>query len=210
MKKLIVSATAALMTILSVGATDVAEHNNRLYITVGEVSDLSQVPIELYLEHPNADITAMEVYLAIPEGAVLSKGNINSGICDATHELVEGTTEKGWFVSITSPELKIFANGDAPLCSWTCDMSALEEGEYNIAAVDKFAVSADENGVYCYKADDQAESIIINNGTITGIDNIANDKTTGKLIIYNLKGERQSAPLPGQINIINGRKILVK
>lgn len=190
---------------LCAGAAEITEHDSRLYFTVGDLSDISRVPIHLYLESPDIDITAVEICLGVPVGASLSTGTLNTILCDATHELVEGDTAESRFVSIASEDLKSFSSGEEPLCSWTCDLSSLPDGSYSITGTGVFAVGTDSEGVNSYVAADQSETLTVNEGEVTGIEEVRCD--TGTLTIYNLQGMRLAAPEKGQINIINGKKV---
>ena len=49
----------------------------------------------------------------------------------------------------------------------------------------------------------------IDNPLASGINNIQNDANTGKTAIFNLSGQRLSAPQKG-MNIINGKKVVIK
>lgn len=204
MNKRLLSIIIGIVAVLSAGASEITSHDNRLYITVGDFSDISQVPVHLYLASPTIDITAVELYIGLPDGSSLSEGTLNTTLCDDTHELVEGETDNGWFVSIASDGLKPFTSGE--ICSWTCDLSALQDGIYNITATGIFDVGVDTSGVNCYVASDQSESFTISSGIVTGIEEVQKD--AGTLVIYNLQGIRLTEPQPGQINIINGRKEL--
>ena len=49
----------------------------------------------------------------------------------------------------------------------------------------------------------------IENPNASGISDIAADAEAGKYVIYNIAGQRMDAPRKG-LNIINGRKVMVK
>ncbi|MEE0975412.1 MAG: hypothetical protein UH853_06845, partial [Muribaculaceae bacterium] len=61
--------------------------------------------------------------------------------------------------------------------------------------------------VTCYTTDGQEEQFTKNEGLITEIDKI--ESNTGSLVIYNLQGFRLKEPQNGQINIINGKKVIL-
>jgi hypothetical protein len=46
-------------------------------------------------------------------------------------------------------------------------------------------------------------------GTMTGVDAINVDESEGRLEIYDLQGVRLKEPQKGQINIINGKKVVL-
>ena len=180
-------------------------HDNRLYLTVGEITENNQVELSLHLENPSIALTAVELYLTLPEGATLSAGSRTTRATN--HTLTEGTTDKGHFVSLASAELATFAGTDGVLCSWSVDLSSLAMGDYDITASGLFAVGVDaDNAITAYTTEEQKLPITIT-GTNTSI--AAPSSSCGTLIIYNMQGQRLSAPQKGQINIVNGKKVLL-
>ena len=174
-------------------------HDNRLYLTVGEITD-NQVELSLHLANPTIALTAVELYVTLPDGATLSAGSPTARA--AQHTLTEGNTENGHFVSIASSELATFTGNDGALCTWVCDLSQVTEGEHDLLTTGLFAVGVSEgNAITAYTAEDQTL------GTTTGI--AAPSSSCGTLTIYNMQGQRLSAPQKGQVNIINGKKILL-
>lgn len=195
------------MTAVSVQAEDAATHDNRMYFTISESSDLSQVPITLHLNNPTIAITAVEAYLSVPEGVTVSSGTPDASRCTASHELTEGETSGGHFVSIASPDLEPITGTDGSVCSWTCDLSSLGDGNYTISVTGMFAVGVTTGNVVSHTTQDQSEEFNITRGTLTGVEEIKADE--GKLVIYNLQGVRLNEPQKGQINIINGKKVIL-
>ena len=176
------------------------EHDNRLYLTVGEVTENNQVELSLHLVNPSTSLTAVELYLTLPEGATLSAGSRTTRATN--HTLTEGTTDKGHFVSLASAELATFTGTDGVLCSWSVDLSSLATGDYDITASGLFAVGVDaDNAITAYTAEDQTL------GTTTGI--AAPTSDTGKLVIYDLSGRRVNGVTEKGVYIINGKKILL-
>ena len=175
-------------------------HDNRLYLTVGEVTENNQVELSLHLENPAIALTAVELYVTLPDGATLSAGSPTARA--AQHTLTEGAVEGKHFVSIASSSLATFAGIDGALCTWVCDLSQVTEGEHDLLTTGLFAVGVDaDNAITAYTAEDQTL------GTTTGI--AAPSSSCGTLTIYNVQGQRLSAPQKGQVNIINGKKILL-
>ncbi len=207
MKKVLLNFLLVLVAILPLQAVETDSHDNRLYITIGESSDLSQVPITLYLENPTIAITAVEMYLTLPEGTVISTGTLDATRCTATHELTEGETSGGHFVSIVTPDLEPITGTDGAVCSWTCDLSGIADGDHTISALGMFAVGVEGDVVTSYTAQDQSEVFTKNGDMMTGIEEVKADE--GKLVIYNLQGVRLKEPQKGQINIINGKKVIL-
>ena len=177
------------------------EHDNRLYLTVGEITENRQVELSLHLVNPSTSLTAVELYLTLPEGATLSAGSRTTRATN--HTLTEGTTDKGHFVSLASAELATFTGTDGVLCTWSVDLSSLATGDYDITASGLFAVGVDaDNAITAYTAEDQTL------GTTTGI--AAPPSDTGKLIIYDLSGRRVDGVTENGVYIINGKKTLLK
>ena len=182
------------------------EHDNRLYLTVGEITENRQVELSLHLVNPSTSLTAVELYLTLPDGATLSAGSPTARA--AQHTLTEGNTENGHFISIASSALATFAGNDGTLCTWVCDLSQVSEGEHDILTTGLFAVGVGEgNAITAYTAEEQALPITIT-GTSTSI--TAPSSSCGTLTIYNMHGQRLSAPQKGQVNIINGKKVIVR
>ena len=174
-------------------------HDNRLYLTVGEITD-NKVELSLHLANPTIALTAVELYVTLPDGATLSAGSPTARA--AQHTLTEGNTAEGHFVSIASSALATFTGNDGALCTWVCDLSQLAADEYSILTTGLFAVGVGEdNTITAYTAEDQTL------GTTTGI--TAPSSSCGTLTIYNMQGQRLSAPQKGQVNIINGKKVLL-
>lgn len=180
-------------------------HDNRLYLTVGEITD-NQVELSLHLANPTIALTAVELYVTLPDGATLSAGSPTAHA--AQHTLTEGAVEGKHFVSIASSALATFVGNDGALCTWVCDLSQVSEGEHDILTTGLFAVGVGEgNVITAYTADEQALPITIT-GTNTSI--TAPSSSCGTLTIYNMQGQRFSAPQKGQVNIINGKKVIVR
>ena len=198
MKRALQTLFLALVALPMLAQTE--EHDNRLYLTVGEVTENNQVELSLHLENPAIALTAVELYVILPDGATLSAGSLTARA--AQHTLTEGNTDKGHFVSLASAELATFAGTDGALCTWVCDLSQLAAGEHSILTTGLFAVGVGEgNAITAYTAEDQTL------GATTGI--TAPSSSCGTLTIYNMQGQRLSAPQKGQVNIINGKKILL-
>jgi hypothetical protein len=70
-----------------------------------------------------------------------------------------------------------------------------------------FAVGVDNESVTCYTTSDQDETMTKRDGTMTGVDAI--NESEGRLEIYDLQGVRLKEPQKGQINIINGKKVVL-
>ena len=176
------------------------EHDNRLYLTVDEVTE-NQVELSLHLANPTIALTAVELYVTLPDGATLSAGSPTARA--AQHTLTEGNTENGHFISIASSALATFAGNDGALCTWVCDLSQVSEGEHDILTTGLFAVGVGaDNAITAYTAEDQTL------GTTTGI--AAPTSDTGKLVIYDLGGRRVNGVTEKGVYIINGKKTLLK
>ena len=175
-------------------------HDNRLYLTVGEITD-NKVELSLHLANPTIALTAVELYVTLPEGAALSAGSLAERA--SQHALTEGNTAEGHFVSIASSALATFTGTDGALCTWVCDLSQLAAGEYSILTTGLFAVGVGtDNAITAYTAEDQTL------GTTTGV--AAPTSDTGKLVIYDLGGRRVNGVTEKGVYIINGKKTLLK
>ena len=206
MKKFITTLLFVLATCITTTAAETDLHDNKLYIAVGESEDLSQVPIDLHLENPTINITAIELYLTLPEGVYVGSVKPTSRSA-ANHVITTSNTTKGFFVSIASNKIEKFDNTDGAVCTFYCDFSPLVDGDYTISTSGVFAIGVADDIVTCYTTDGQEEQFTKNEGLITEIDKI--EPNTGSLVIYNLQGFRLKEPQNGQINIINGKKVIL-
>ena len=203
MKKLISLLLLGIAILLPIQAQEVADHDIRMYLTVVECDDLTQVPIELHLENPTIGITAIEMYLTLPEGATISDCVLNTRSI-GTHEVTDGDTPRGYFVSVASEDVKNLSSTEGAVCTILCDFSTLTDGDFFITASVLFAVGVADNVVTCYITTDQELQYTKNGDVVTGVDDVKVE--TGVLEIYNLQGMRLAEPQKGQINIVNGKK----
>lgn len=195
----------ALILTLPLWAQETATHANRLYFTMGESNDRSQVPLTLYLESPTIALTAVEVYITLPDGATLDTGTLSDRA--AAHSLIEGDVNTARFVSIASPELAVFGSSDAPLCTWTCNLSSLANGTHTITATGMFAVGVNNEEVTSYAVADQSIEVKID-GTTTEVFKVKTENGELKTV-YDLQGRKvktENGELKG-IYIINGKKV---
>lgn len=206
MKKILTSLLLGLVAYMTITAAETDLHDNRLYIAVGKSDDLSQVPISLHLENPTIDVTAIELHLILPEGSNVTYLEPTSR-CATNHEITTSNTTKGFFVSIASNKIEKFDNTDGAVCTFYCDFTPLVDGDYTISTSGVFAIGVADDIVTCYTTDGQEEQFTKNEGLITEIDKI--EPNTGSLVIYNLQGFRLKEPQNGQINIINGKKVIL-
>ena len=189
-------------------ADENSTHDNRLYFTIDNSTNLTRVPISLHLENPTVSITAVEMYFTLPAGVNIVSNQLGERV-ESTHQITEGDTSRGYFVSVASEEVDAFVGTDGVVCTLICDFSALQDGDYSISASGMFAVGVDNESVTCYTATDQDETMTKRDGTMTGVDAINVDESEGRLEIYNLQGVRLKEPQKGQINIINGKKVVL-
>lgn len=205
MKKLLVALLIALMATVPLLAEKTVSHDNRLYIRVEESLASSAVPVTLHLENPTIGITAVEVYFTFPEGVVVSSSELSSR-CTDTHAVTVGNTSRGYFLSIASDVIENFAETEGAVCTLICDFSSLANGTHSILATGMFAVGVSDGTVTSYTTDDQSVLYTKNEDATTGIDAIPAER--GVLEIYSLHGVPQKEPKKGQVNIINGKKVL--
>ncbi len=209
MRKLITPFLFALVAFMPLYAEEVYNHDNKLYISVGRSNDHSQVPITLHLENPSIAITAVEMYITLPQGATISSSILEARSAD-THIITDGDTPRGYFVSVASESVSNFADTSGSICTLMCDMSMLTDGDYTISASEIFAVGVANDVITCYTTADQNETLTKSDDLVTGIEDISTDNSPGTLEIYNLQGIRLNEPQKGTINIINGKKVIVK
>ena len=179
------------------------EHDNRLYFTMSDVAEKHQVALTLYLENPSVELTAVEVYVALPEGASMSEGELTARA--AQHELKEGPVGGRRFVSIASPSLTTFAGSDGGLCTWLCDFSQMPSGEHRILISGLFAVGVNDTDITPYVVEEQQLTITLD-GNITGV--AVPSGHCGRLLLYDLRGQRIALPQQGQVYVVNGKKRL--
>ena len=208
MKKFLTLLLFASIVAMPLRAVEVESHDNRLYFTIDECDDLTLVPITLHLENPSIDITAIEMYLSLPEDARIF--TIESTPRSKTnHEIIIGNTLNGLFVSIASENVEKFEGVDGAVCTIYCDFSALADGNYTISSSGVFAVGVTDEDVTCYTVTNQEEQFSKSDNGISGIKSIASNASNGSLEIYNLQGIRLNKLQKGQINIVNGKKVIL-
>lgn len=208
MKKFLTLLLFASIVALPLRAVEVESHDNRLYFTIDECEDLTLVPITLHLENPSIDITAIEMYLSLPEDTRIF--TIESTPRSKTnHEIIIGNTLNGLFVSIASENVDKFEGVDGAVCTIYCDFSALADGNYTISSSGVFAIGVTDEDVTCYTTANQEEQFVKSDNGISGIKSIASNASNGSLEIYNLQGIRLNKLQKGQINIINGKKVIL-
>lgn len=208
MRKILTSLLLAGLTAVPLRAAETASHDNRLYFVVGESDDISKIPISLHLENPSISITAIEMYLTFPEQVTIVSNELATRAI-GTHTITEGDTQRGYFVSVASEGVKNFSDIDGVVCTILCDFSSLNDGDYSVTASGIFAVGVNNNEVTSYITDDQCKTITKDNNIVTGIEKATPNTIQGTLEIYNIQGIRLNEPQKGQINIINGKKVIL-
>lgn len=208
MKKFLTSLLLAGAIVVPMQADEISNHDNRLYFVVDNSADLKNVSISLCLENPTINITAIEMYLSLPEGVSIKSSQLGERV-ESTHEIVGGDVADRYFVSVASDEVDVFVGVDGVVFTLMCDFSGLQDGDYTISASGLFAVGVDGKTVTSYVADDQSELVTKSDDVLTGVDVVGIDATDGRLEIYNMQGIRLKEPQKGQINIINGKKVVL-
>ena len=208
MKKFLTLLLFASIVAMSLRAVEVESHDNRLYFTIDECDDLTLVPITLHLENPSIDITAIEMYLSLPEDTRIFTIESTSR-SQANHEIIIGNTLNGLFVSIASENVDKFEGVDGAVCTIYCDFSAIADGNYTISSSGVFAVGVTDEDVTCYTVTNQEEQFVKNDNGISCIENIVPNASNGSSEIYNLQGIRLNKLQKGQINIVNGKKVIL-
>ncbi|MBR5332189.1 MAG: hypothetical protein IKV32_02670 [Muribaculaceae bacterium] len=206
MKKILTSLLLASIVAIPLHAIETESHNNRLYFTITECNDLSLVPITLYLENPSIDITAIEMYFTLPEGVNITSIESTTR-CATNHEITTGDTPNGYFISIASENIEKFDDTEGAVCTLFCDFSPLADGDYTISTSGVFAVGVADEIITCYTTANQEEQFTKN--SVSGIESISLNASNSSLEIYNIQGIRLKEPQKGQINIINGKKVIL-
>ena len=208
MKKFLTLLLFASIVAMPLRAVEVESHDNRLYFTIDKCDDLTLVPITLHLENPSIDITAIEMYLSLPEDARIF--TIESTPRSKTnHEIIIGNTLNGFFVSIASENVDKFEGVDGAVCTIYCDFSALADGNYTISSSGVFAVGVTDEDVTCYTTANQEEQFSKSDNGVSGIKSTTHNASNGSHEIYNLQDIRLNKLQKGQINIVNGKKVIL-
>ena len=194
--------------VIPMRAEENCTHDNRLYFTIDNSTDLTRVPISLHLENPTVSITAVEMYLTLPTGVDIISNQLGERV-ESSHQIAEGDTSHGYFVSVASEAIDAFVGTDGAVCTLICDFSKLQDGDYRITASGLFAVGVDNEEVICYTASDQDEQVSKRDDVVAGIEAVDLNASKGCLEIYNLQGVRLKEPQKGKINIINGKKVVL-
>lgn len=189
------------LAILSLWA-QTEEQYNRLYITISEITENREATLTLKLENPFITLTAVELYLTLPEGSTISPGTLSARAI--SHELKEGPVEGRHFISIVSPSLTNFTEFDGDLCTWQCDFSQVPNGEHTLLVSDIFSVGVNDESITPYTTIKQIIPVIINDTKTTLFNPIEHSK---EFIIHNIHGHQLNTLQKGEINIINGKKV---
>ena len=159
------------------------------------------------LDNPNMDVTLVQFDMTLPEGLKLMIGEDGYAV-----EMTGRTTWKDHTVYIgslseESVRMILASSKNAPI-------------EGNSGGILNLTLVADENydggdimltNILCTSPDIQEYrpydyTLHLANSSLTGIDRIEDEQ---RPVIYNISGQRMSAPRKG-INIINGRKVVIK
>ena len=207
MKKFLTILFASIVAI-PLYAIETESHDNRLYIAIDECENITHVPISIHLENPTINITAIEMYLTLPESVKIT--SVESTTRSATnHEITTGDTQNGYFVSIASAEIEHFDNVEGAVCTLFCDFSALADGDYTISTLGVFAVGVIDELVTCYTTPNQKLQYTKNGNAVSGIESVTPNGANSHLQIYNIQGIRLEKTQKGQINIVNGKKVIL-
>lgn len=229
MKKILLS----LVTMLAAVSMNAQETVN-MYIQVGSTSDAKNIPVTLYLDN-SIEITALQASFALPTG--LGKDNFveNDDAADTymvlgdranknheknTVEMFTNSKPNDLLLSITTgTKTGYFSGNSGEVGTFYFDGSSLADGEYQVSMYGASAFH-DASGRYDaggyhtpdqsadYKPFEGTATFKVAGGTVTGIE-LVKAATTVKTGIYNIAGQRLNGLQKG-INIVNGKKIIVK
>lgn len=230
MKKILLT----LVAMLAVAGMNAQEGTVNMYIEVGSTSDLTNIPVTIYLDN-TVEINGIEAKFALPEGLTDKSFVENDDAADTytvlsdratknheknTVEMFNKSNPNDLILSITTGTKAGFFDGQTgAIGTFYFDGSSLGDGEY---AVKMYGASAfhDASGRYDaagyhtpdqsadYQAFESTATVKIEGGAAVGISSVkaATDVHTG---IYNIAGQRMNGLQKG-INIVNGQKVIVK
>ena len=161
----------------------------------------------LTLDNPNMDVTLVQFDLTLPEGLRLKTDEDGYAV-----EMTGRTTWKDHTVYIGNQ------SGESVRVMLASGKNAVIDG--NSGVILNVTLVADENydggdivlhNILCTSPDVQEcrpydYTLHLASGSTTGIDGIEEEQMS---VIYNISGQRLSAPRKG-VNIINGKKVVIK
>ena len=215
-------ATASADTV--VGASEIipADQNDKalLTISVGSTTDLAKIPVSVILTNPEVEITAVE-------GCMFSPAGVSSFLYDEVNEdFVYDTTDRwtrshgntsfagtklhgfDWFFfSIVSNKSLNFKGNDGVIATFYFDGSKLGDGEYEIKLKDAISVWTDKRNTKTYDAKPMSSTFTISGGKATGVEGVEAETNTTVKGVYTISGQEVSAPVKGQVYIVDGKKV---
>ena len=215
-------ATASADTV--VGATEIipADQNDKalLTISVGSTTDLAKIPVSVILTNPEVTITAVE-------GCLFSPAGVKSFLYDEDEEAFvfdrsdrwrgshgntsfAGTDRHGmdwFFFSIVSNTSANFKGTDGVIATFYFDGSTLGDGNYEIKLKDAISVWTDKRDTKTYDAKPMSSTFTISGGKATGVEGVEAEANATVKGIYTISGQEVSAPVKGQVYIVDGKKV---
>ena len=215
-------ATASAQDVVSASTTVEAADNTKALLTieVGDATDLTKIPVSVMLTNPDLEITAVEGCLQLPVDMdkFVYDEDEEDYVYDGTdrwlktHSMFKnaGTVAHGsdWFYfSITNSSSKSFKGTSGAVVTFYFDGSSLSDGKYEVSFKDALAIWTDKVDITSYKSADSKASFTISGGKATGIEGVEAESTVADGAIYTISGQQVSAPVKGQVYIVNGKKI---
>ena len=199
-----------------------ADENTQALVTisVGSTDNTAKIPVSLILTNPELEITAAEATIVAPVDVkkFLYSEDDEDFVYDNTDRwkkthaamMAAGTAvhgADGFFISIVSSKTQNFSGTDGAVCTVYFDGSELADGTYQVTMKDAIAVWSDKSNVTTYKNNNLTSTFTISGGKATGVNSIEAEKTANVKGIYTITGQEVSAPVKGQVYIIDGKKV---
>ncbi|MDD6783643.1 MAG: hypothetical protein PUD79_03685 [Prevotellaceae bacterium] len=199
-----------------------ANDKAKLTCTIGSSDDLTKIPVIISLEN-SIEITAVEGNLRLPGGLgpdkVLYSEDDEDFVYDQsarwkkTHALTAfaGTAAHGqdaFFFSIVSSKSASFGETEGAIVTFYFDGSSLTDGVYEADFFDAISVWTDKVTTTTYKMANTKCQFTISNGKATAVGSIeAEAAPAAPKGIYTITGQPVSAPIKGQIYVIDGKTV---
>ncbi len=202
----------------------------KISAVVGSTSDLTKVPLHIYLSNPDTAMCAFETYIkgvspslylydADEEDFVYERGDRlkrKHNVILMKHTARYG--DDAFYVSITGEGNPTFSNGEGELVTLYFDASSLADGQTTIQLVDAFGVTNDKVATgshttsWFFSTDQIAageNNVIFTkaDGKVTGIATATTEDVAKAKSIYTINGTKVTAPQKGQIYVIDGKVV---
>lgn len=238
MKKIFTLALVAVASLaaISVSAQDRTDNGKTaneyggttvLSAVVGTTSDITNVPLTIYLSNPDTAICGIEAYISgvspksfvydeDEEQYVVTRGErLRNSHNVITFDHTARYGDNDFYVSITGAGNRSFKGTEGALVTLYFDATGLADGQQSIELVDAFAISNDSPSHTtswffsdAQKAQGLNKAVFTKSGDkVTGIATATAEEVANAKSIYTLNGTKVTAPQKGQIYIIDGKTV---